>query len=359
MLRISASSAQRLLIQPPPFLQKRLCSLVRDSLLNKALEGFKDLKDKDKLEKLKESAIEVYQASGVEIQDTVEKTEMVYQRFLVEQPKPLPIYPSEISKDKTTVYWHNYHKVGAPFKQATTNLKHEDKEVALDMLFQLQSEGRIKIDQEVVLLIINGCDNNEAGIKMRLRLEEKGVKTQVVATDVSLDALSKSRGLDHFINKRLPNIPESTIVLHDFFLEGSDTNIDSEHQKIALPFRLTAIAPQDKVKEAVKKVISSSDICILHFLEDKELTQKTLERRRFQAHRKTLEIEGLEIPYYESKKGNTICVWNREKVSKVIELSGGAVLEIKAVETHDDEDNSINMIVVVVENQKSKEKNHD
>ena len=35
------------------------------------MEGFKDLNDKDKLEKLKESAIEVDQDS-IEIQDTVE-----------------------------------------------------------------------------------------------------------------------------------------------------------------------------------------------------------------------------------------------------------------------------------------------
>lgn len=72
-----------------------------------------------------------------------------------------------------------------------------------------------------------------------------------------------------------------------------------------------------------------------------------------------MNIEGIEISYYESKQGHTICVWDKEKVSKVVQLSGGSVLEIRTVETHDDEYNPIIMIVVVVKNQKLKEKKHD
>jgi hypothetical protein len=316
--------------------------------------GTEFLNSSDEVKKrvLASFAINRYDKEGIASQKKLEKREALYQISLVGQQDQTIIKPSPISTNKTTAYWATTHQPAAPYKRGTARSKHEDKDAGLDILSKHLAKQHALPGEEVLILALQGCDNNDAGNKLLLYLSlEKMKKVHMVATDVSFAALSLTRGLYEFstyrVGQNLLNA-KADMVIHDFFNDETPLFIPEIAQRIALPFRLTAIAPIEKISFAVKSLIHNNDLCVMNFLADEENTRNTLVNHRNLTSKMSRIIDNIEINYYQSVKGHSICVWTEATIRMFIQQSHGQILEIDNIPTTDDHGNDIRVLVALV-----------
>ncbi|MDX8430727.1 MAG: hypothetical protein SNF33_02840 [Candidatus Algichlamydia australiensis] len=312
--------------------------------------GFLYQSPSEKLKTLAMHSRETYQDAGINAK-RLETCELLFQKRLAQSAPHMPIKPSLISENPTSEFWHRHHKVHAPFKDRTVECFHTDKEHAVQNLSNLFKEGKLCIETPNAYIITHGCDNNDAGLKVRLNLEELSVKTHGIALDISLHALSMSRGLDTLVNDVMPTFSKSDIVFHDLYSENSNIHFPSNFQKLALAFRLTAISPIQTIVSLTKKIISSSDFSIIAFLSDDALTISSIIERGYKKKRGSANLsENLVLPYYQANQGSTLGVWDAGNIYKLVDLCDGKIITMDSVRASDDHNNPINVVYVIVEN---------
>ena len=290
---------------------------------------------------------------------TIEKAEQKFQVLLAADPSLLSIRsatPGTFSPKSTSIFWSSerHHTVRAPFKQGSVKSKHEDKDEALDMLSKLIGKGTIKLQDDVILLA-KGCDNNEAAVKLRLYMAiELKKRTHMIATDVNFNALSRARGLDLLVQEKLFNhtnisFPLSNIIVRDMFNHDDPLIIKGQiGQRIAMPFRLTALTPLEKLEKQITALINKNDICVMHFFEDTSSTTKALTNEYKYSKRSQLNKGNTEISYCHGN-GLDISIWKQDVLRTFIHQQGGHVLEMKQVITESDTGAKINLLICIVE----------
>jgi hypothetical protein len=86
----------------------------------------------------------------------------------------------------------------------------------------------------------------------------------------------------------------------------------------------------------------------MNFLADEENTWNTLVNHRNLTSKTSRIIDNIEINYYQSDKGHSICVWTEATLRMFIEQSHGQILEIDNIPTTDDYGNDIRVLVALV-----------
>ena len=348
-----------------PYLIHRSYSIAKINGITGNVLGteFLNSSDEEKKRILASFAINRYDKEGIISPKKLEKREALYQVSLIEQEDPTRIKPSELSVDKTTAYWATTHQPAAPYKRGTPRSRHEDKDAGLDILTKHLANQQVLPDVEVLILALQGCDNNDAGNKLLLYLAlEKMKRVHMVATDVNFAALALTRGLYEFSTYRAGQDAINTkadIVVHDFFNDQTPLIIPEIAQRIALPFRLTAIAPIEKISTVVKMLILENDICVMNFLVDEENTRNTLMNHRNLTSKTKKTVNNVEIHYYQSIKGHSICVWTEATLRTFIDQSDGEILEINNIPTTDDHGNDIRVLVALIARKNTVRRKHD
>jgi hypothetical protein len=265
----------------------------------------------------------------------------------------------EIKASKTLTYWADFHRVRAPYQQGSVRAIHEDKDVALDLLFELEDQNLVKLGDKVNILA-PGCDNSETAVKLAVYLQEaKGIEVHIQLFDISYHALAVSRGLVILTNKQLKKHGKKELMV-DILVKNalSNTSQDTlERQKLTIgcAHRLPAANSVKTIQNLLRKTLMrENDISLVSTLANTFTTRTT-----FINHRKFVETgldttANMQIPIL--KAGNdTIPVWDKPLWSKFVELNRGRVLKSRIVGSTDDQDNSVDFLasVIVPENKSS------
>ncbi len=324
---------------------------------------FLNLSDQEKKVIIMNHAFEEYAKAGIDKSHSLIEAERKLQLYIANRTSFIDVTPGLIAKSYImNLYWTK-HSILVPFKQTSIECNFADKDLALDSLSKLIEEGKVKIDNEM-LLRVDGCDNNEAATKLRIYLEDRhNKKTYMVATDINLEALAMARGLESFVQRQRREIgiapfESSDFIVRDAFNSANVLNNNRSEllSRINLIFRLSIIAPRLTTSNVVgltdfiRFVIDKNSMCVMHFLKNSNETQKTLQKN-YKHHSLTLEtIHRHKVLYSKGNVGNAgLYLWERDQLEFLISELGGNILSFNEAVAIDDLNGIVNVFTVIVE----------
>lgn len=350
---------------PPPqtILKKKICVRINQCAREILGESFLNSEEHDKIKMLDHLVWSNSYIPRNLLEGKTEEAEKNYQVLLASGQIP-PILEGAIpglfstDLDSTSIFWSSekHHTVRAPYIKGTTQSKHRDKDLSLEMLHNLIENKKFYLADKLTL-IVEGCDNNEAAAKFFTYLIASFKKeVNMVCTDVNFNALARCRGLDVFIQQQLfrhigRNLTHSDIIVRDSFNDKDVLTFKHNiRQRIAMPFRLTAISPVEKLPKYINRLIRENDLCLMHFFQDNQITSKTLtDKYKYseRSHANTNDL-GTDITYCYGN-GLKISIWRQDTLLAFIKKVGGEVLDMQEITTESDSGNEVSLWLCVVQ----------